>query len=102
MAKLTHLLIAASSFFLYESCFTMVSATMPARETLSQECSLNSFSTDQQSNKITGKVVDVKGDPIIGANILIKGTTMGTITDIDGNFSINSEVKNIGYNVYRL
>ena len=66
MAQLTHLLIVASSFFLYESCFTMVSATMPARETLSQECSLNSFSTDQQSNKITGKVVDVKDDPIIG------------------------------------
>jgi TonB-dependent starch-binding outer membrane protein SusC len=104
MAKLTHLLIVTSSFFLYESCFTMASTTMPARETLSQECSLNSFSTDQQSNKITGKVVDVKGDPIIGANILIKGTTMGTITDIDGNFSINSEVKKtlvityIGYN----
>ena len=43
----------------------------------------------QQNNKrITGKVVDEKGEPIIGANIVEKGTTNGTITDIDGQFSL--------------
>lgn len=39
-----------------------------------------------QSNKVTGKVVDDTGEPIIGAGILLKGTSTGTITDLDGNF----------------
>ncbi|MFA5848691.1 MAG: SusC/RagA family TonB-linked outer membrane protein [Bacteroidales bacterium] len=38
---------------------------------------------------ITGKVTNTKGDPLIGATILIKGTLKGTTTDINGNFSIN-------------
>lgn len=38
--------------------------------------------------KITGVVVDEKGEPIIGANILLKGTNIGTITDFNGNFSL--------------
>lgn len=37
---------------------------------------------------ITGKIVDAKGEPVIGANVVEKGTTNGTITDIDGNFSL--------------
>ena len=41
-----------------------------------------------QSKKITGLVTDEKGDPIIGASLMIKGTKMGTITDIDGKFSL--------------
>lgn len=45
---------------------------------------------DQQSlKKITGQVVDQSGDPVIGANVVEKGTTNGTITDIDGKFSID-------------
>lgn len=40
-------------------------------------------------NKVTGIVKDVKGDPIIGASILEKGTTNGTITDIDGKFNLS-------------
>ena len=46
---------------------------------------LSSQST-QQAKTITGKVVDVAGEPIIGASVLVKGTTNGTITDFDGNF----------------
>lgn len=38
--------------------------------------------------KITGQVKDALGEPIIGANVVVKGTTNGTITDIDGNFSL--------------
>lgn len=38
--------------------------------------------------KITGRVKDALGEPIIGANVVVKGTTNGTITDIDGNFSL--------------
>lgn len=45
-------------------------------------------STLQQGKTITGKVVDVNGEPIIGANIIEVGTTNGTVTDIDGNFSL--------------
>lgn len=40
----------------------------------------------QPIKEIKGKVVDAKGEPIIGANIVIKGTSNGTITDFDGNF----------------
>lgn len=42
-----------------------------------------------QQKAISGKVVDSKGESIIGANIMEKGTTNGTITDFDGNFSLN-------------
>lgn len=43
----------------------------------------------QQKRNITGTVVDNFGDPVIGANIIEKGTTNGFVTDIDGNFSIS-------------
>jgi|GEM_PF-2472501 len=52
---------------------------------------------------VRGTVQDVAGEPIIGANILIQGTTTGTITDYDGNFMIQVpsdailEVSYIGY-----
>lgn len=42
----------------------------------------------QSSRKLTGQIVDNHGEPVIGANVLVKGTTNGTITDIDGNFSL--------------
>jgi TonB-linked SusC/RagA family outer membrane protein len=45
-------------------------------------------SAQQQGKTITGKVVDANGEPIIGANIIEVGTTNGTVTDIDGNFSL--------------
>ena len=38
---------------------------------------------------VSGNVKDNSGEPIIGANVLVKGTTNGTITDFDGNFSIS-------------
>lgn len=43
----------------------------------------------QQSNRVTGVVTDANGDPIIGANVIEKGTTNGIITDLDGKFTIN-------------
>ena len=49
----------------------------------------------QQAKTVTGTVTDVNGEPIIGANIRIKGTTTGTITDIDGNFSIEAEPQSV-------
>ena len=43
----------------------------------------------QNSVKITGKVVDVQGEPVSGATVMEKGTTNGIITDVDGNFTLN-------------
>lgn len=43
-----------------------------------------------QTKKVTGNVSDSKGEEIIGASILVKGTTTGTVSDIDGNFSLNA------------
>ena len=43
----------------------------------------------QAGRKITGKVVDTNGEPVIGAGVLLKGTTsVGTATDVDGSFSL--------------
>lgn len=47
----------------------------------------------QQVKKITGVVVDSKGEPIIGANVVEKGTTNGTITDFDGKFTLEVSEK---------
>ena len=49
-------------------------------------------STWQAVQQIKGKVVDKTGESIIGANVLIKGTTIGTITDIDGKFQLNVNI----------
>ena len=42
----------------------------------------------QKKNTVTGVVLDPTGMPVIGANIMVKGTTNGTITDMDGKFSL--------------
>ncbi|RGM87407.1 TonB-dependent receptor [Phocaeicola plebeius] len=64
-------------------------------------CTLNAVA--QQLN-VTGNVKDALGEYIIGASVLVKGTTNGTITDIDGNFSVSGvekgsvlEISYIGY-----
>ena len=44
----------------------------------------------QAEKTITGVVLDETGIPVIGANVVVKGTTNGTITDIDGNFSLTT------------
>ncbi len=44
----------------------------------------------QQANTVEGIVTDANGEPIIGASIVIKGTTNGTITDLDGKFSLSN------------
>ena len=42
-----------------------------------------------QQIAVKGHVKDTTGEPVIGANVLVKGTTNGTITDFDGNFMLN-------------
>lgn len=56
---------------------------------------IKDLQAQQQAKTVTGTVTDVSGEPIIGANIRIKGTTTGTITDIDGNFSIKAEPQSV-------
>ena len=45
------------------------------------------------NHKVTGRVVDPAGEPLIGATIMVEGTKDGTVTDIDGNFTINTASK---------
>ena len=58
---------------------------------------------DQKEKKITGVITDQNKEPIIGANVLVKGTTNGTITDLDGKFTLQVpeqavlEISYIGY-----
>ena len=57
--------------------------------TLSSEQKVHNRAVRQlHRHRVTGVVKDHMGDPVIGANIVEKGTTNGTITDIDGRFSI--------------
>ena len=59
--------------------------------------------TQQQNLTVSGVVKDNAGEPVIGASIAVKGGTTGTISDIDGKFSLNVakgailEVSFIGY-----
>lgn len=56
-----------------------------------------------QSKKISGTVIDSNGDPVLGASVMIPGSTTGTIAEIDGSFTLDVpvgsklEVSSIGY-----
>lgn len=58
-----------------------------------------------QSSKITGYVKDQSGEPLIGVNVMEKGTTNGTVTDLNGFYSIvakaSNAVLNFSYIGYR-
>lgn len=59
-----------------------------------------SFDVQQQKRQVSGTVSDVNGEPVIGANVIEKGTANGTITDVDGNFSLqvgNDAILHISY-----
>ena len=48
-----------------------------------------------QTQKVTGVVISEEdGQPVVGASVLVKGTTQGTITDVNGNFNL-SNVRNL-------
>ena len=67
-----------------------------------------SASISQQTKTVKGTVVDSKGEPIIGANVLVKGTTVGSITDLDGKFTLEAAegqilvISYIGYTNYEV
>lgn len=47
----------------------------------------------QQESECKGVVLDETGETVIGASVLVKGTSNGTITDLDGNFAIQNVKK---------
>ena len=58
-------------------------------------CSLffaNMTLSAQNSSLVSGSVHDESGESIIGASVTVVGAKTGTITDVDGNFSINAKV----------
>ena len=61
------------------------------------------LTNNQQKQTVKGTVKDANGEPIIGASVKVKGSTGGTVTDIDGNFAIDApagaelEISSIGY-----
>ena len=61
-----------------------------------------------QQGTVTGKIIDDLGEPVVGANVVVKGTTVGAISDLDGNFSVSVKdlkkavlvVSFVGYNTH--
>jgi TonB-linked SusC/RagA family outer membrane protein len=81
-----------SKGFLLACGFSFVLSMSPmflqAKDKTSEQVALNQSSV-QQNRKISGIITDENGDPLIGVSILVKGTTTGTITSIDGDFSLD-------------
>ena len=59
----------------------------------SPEASMPQAVQQNGNHKVTGRVVDPAGEPLIGATIMVEGTKEGAVTDIDGNFTINTTSK---------
>ena len=57
----------------------------PAKANLNSSLRLDA----QQQQTLSGTVTDTNGEPIIGASVVVKGTSMGTVTDLDGHFKLN-------------
>jgi len=85
-----HLLSTKRSTFIL--LFTFIFCSMAGSDYTQNAILTKNMSTTtvlQQKKQITGKIVDANGEPIIGANIIEIGTYNGTVTNIDGNFSLN-------------
>ena len=72
--------------------FTMLAGLLASIPIYAVEVeSMENVSVTQQQKKLTGRVTDSLG-PVVGASVAIKGTTSGTITDMDGNFTLDVQV----------
>lgn len=82
-------------------------ASISATESATPDNPLVSMVT-QQNKKVSGVVYDTNGDPAIGANVIVKGTTNGTITDMDGKYTLEVpanailQISYIGYNTQEI
>ena len=79
----------AASLFLATS-LTNANAVNANYQSTSSEVTESEMLRNVLDHKVSGVVVDESGIPIIGANILVKGTTVGSITDMDGHFVIEN------------
>ena len=86
----THLnrMLFSRAFVKVSACVVLSAGCLPMA-TYAESVGAPVVESVLQQKAISGKVVDSKGESIIGANIMEKGTTNGTITDFDGNFSLN-------------
>ena len=98
--------IGSKTCFAKSSCIVLASAlfctSLPALATSSTAGT--NLAVQQQDQKLKGQVIDATtGEPVIGVNVLVKGTTNGTITDIDGKYELNApagailQISFIGY-----
>ena len=84
-SKQKHLYFSAAFAFALSLSATSVYANPGGNHATSVQ------SVQQNGNhKVTGKVVDSTGEPLIGATVMVEGSTNGTVTDIDGNFVLNT------------
>lgn len=98
--------MSSKTCFAKSSCIVLASAffctSLPALAASSTAGT--NLAIQQQDQKLKGQVIDAQtGDPVIGVNVLVKGTTNGTITDIDGKYLLNApagailQISFIGY-----
>ncbi len=55
-------------------------------------CSFGLASAQTYSGKVSGKVTSESGEPLVGVSVMVKGTTVGSVTDLDGTFTIQATV----------
>lgn len=98
--------MSSKTYFAKSSCIVLASAlfctSLPALATSSTAGT--NLAVQQQDQKLKGQVIDATtGEPVIGVNVLVKGSTNGTITDIDGKYELNApagailQISFIGY-----
>lgn len=98
--------MSSKTCFAKSSCIVLASAlfctSLPALATSSTAGT--NLAVQQQDQKLKGQVIDATtGEPVIGVNVFVKGTTNGTITDIDGKYELNApagailQISFIGY-----
>lgn len=98
--------MSSKTCFAKSSCIVLASAlfctSLPALATSSTAGT--NLAVQQQDQQLKGQVIDATtGEPVIGVNVLVKGTTNGTITDIDGKYELNApagailQISFIGY-----
>lgn len=98
--------MSSKTCFAKSSCIVLASAlfctSLPALATSSTAGT--NLAVQQQDQKLKGQVIDATtGEPVIGVNVLVKGSTNGTITDIDGKYQLNApagailQISFIGY-----
>src|SRR5574344_2318984 len=83
-------LIQSKTLIQATTCLLLVAGAgvSPVYATQEKSDFVSTTGVNQSSVTMKGRVKDVHGEPIIGASIVEKGTTNGTVTDLDGNYSL--------------